>query len=52
VGGAKLMDEINFNPELYHLNEAHGLSAAFYLYRKFGNIQEVRKAPGIYHTYT
>ena len=43
VGGAKLMDEINFNPELYHLNEAHGLSAAFYLYRKFGNIEEVRK---------
>jgi len=29
VGGAKLMDVIGFNPELYHLNEAHGLSAAF-----------------------
>jgi starch phosphorylase len=44
VGGAKLVDELGFNPELYHLNEAHGLSAAFYLYRKFGNhIEEVRK---------
>ncbi len=43
VGGAKLMDEINFNPELYHLNEAHGLSAAFYLYRKFGNLADVKK---------
>ncbi|MFM2363920.1 MAG: alpha-glucan family phosphorylase [Bacteroidota bacterium] len=44
VAGAKLMDEIGFNPELYHLNEAHGLSAAFYLYKKYGNnIQEVRK---------
>ncbi len=44
VGGAKLMDELNFNPELYHLNEAHGLSAAFYLYQKFGrNLDEVRK---------
>jgi len=43
VGGAKLMDEIGFNPELYHLNEAHGISAAFYLYRKFGNMDEVRK---------
>ena len=44
VGGAKLMDEINFNPELYHLNEAHGLSAAFYLYNKFQhNIDEVKK---------
>lgn len=44
VGGAKLMDILNFNPELYHLNEAHALSAAFYLYKKFGdNIEEVRK---------
>src|SRR5882757_2262949 len=43
VGGAKLMDEIGFNPELYHLNEAHGISAAFYLYRKFGNMEEVKK---------
>jgi starch phosphorylase len=44
VGGAKLMDVIGYNPELYHLNEAHGLSAAFYLYNKFkNNIEEVRK---------
>ena len=44
VGGAKLMDVIGFNPELYHLNEAHGLSAAFYLYKKHKNdIQEVKK---------
>jgi len=44
VGGAKLMDVLGFNPELYHLNEAHGLSAAFYLYNKFGkNIDEVKK---------
>jgi starch phosphorylase len=43
VGGAKLMDEIGFNPSVYHLNEAHGLSAAFYLYKKFGNLEEVKK---------
>ncbi len=43
VGGAKLMDELNFNPELYHLNEAHGISAAFYLYNKFKNLDEVKK---------
>lgn len=44
VGGAKLVDLLGFNPELYHLNEAHGISAAFYLYRKFGNnISDVRK---------
>ncbi|MEO6819048.1 MAG: alpha-glucan family phosphorylase [Ginsengibacter sp.] len=43
VGGAKLMDVINFNPEVYHLNEAHAVSAAFYLYRKYGNIEDVKK---------
>ena len=43
VGGAKLMDELNFDPEVYHLNEAHAISAAFYLHRKFGNIKEVKK---------
>ncbi|WP_205512884.1 alpha-glucan family phosphorylase [Longitalea arenae] len=44
VGGAKLMDEIGFNPELYHLNEAHGVSSVFYLYKKFGNkVEEVKK---------
>lgn len=44
VGGAKLIDMLGFNPELYHLNEAHALSAAFYLYNKYDNkIEEVRK---------
>ena len=43
VGGAKLLDEMGFHPEVYHLNEAHAISAAFYLYRKFGNIEEVKK---------
>lgn len=43
VGGAKLLDELNFNPDLYHLNEAHAVSAAFYLYRKFGNKEDVKK---------
>ncbi|HEV7780512.1 MAG TPA: alpha-glucan family phosphorylase [Chitinophagaceae bacterium] len=44
VGGAKLMDVLGFNPELYHLNEAHGLSAAFYLYHKFQqDMSEVKK---------
>lgn len=44
VGGAKLLDELNYDPEVYHLNEAHGISAAFYLYRKFGNnLGEVKR---------
>lgn len=44
VGGAKLIDILNYNPEVYHLNEAHAVSAAFYLYKKYNNnIEEVRK---------
>src|SRR4029078_1026747 len=43
VGGAKLMDVLGFNPELYHLNEAHAVSAAFYLHKKCGNTAEVQK---------
>jgi glycogen phosphorylase len=43
VGGAKLVDELNFNPDRYHLNEAHGVSSVFYLYKKFGSVEEVRK---------
>jgi len=44
VGGAKLVDLLNFQPDLYHLNEAHGISAAFYLYQKYNkDISEVKK---------
>lgn len=44
VGGAKLLDQIGFDPEVYHLNEAHGVSAAFYLYQKYGrNADEVKR---------
>jgi starch phosphorylase len=44
VGGAQLVDELGFKPDLYHLNEAHGISASFYLYKKFNqNLEEVRK---------
>ncbi len=43
VGGAKLMDELNFNPDRYHLNEAHGISSAFYLYKKLGSKEAVRE---------
>jgi starch phosphorylase len=43
VGGAKLIDELNFNPDRYHLNEAHGVSAAFYLLNKHKSVEEVKK---------
>lgn len=43
IGGAKLIDEIGFNPDVYHLNEAHGLSAAFYLLNKFKSLAKVKE---------
>ena len=43
IGGARLFEEINAVPEIYHLNEAHGLPAAFHLYSKLGSKEAVRK---------
>ena len=52
VGGAKLLDEIGFNAEVYHLNEAHGLSAAFYLYQKYGRKKEEVRKRLVFTTHT
>lgn len=43
VGGAKLLDILNYDIEQYHFNEAHALPAAFYLYNKYKDINEVKK---------
>jgi len=43
AGGARFLEELGVDPEIWHLNEAHGLSAAFHLYKKHGNVEEVRK---------
>jgi len=43
VGGAKLIDELGFNPDVYHLNEAHGISSAFYLLNKFKSLAKVKE---------
>jgi starch phosphorylase len=43
IGGAKLVDELNFNPDFYHLNEAHGISAAFYLLNKYKSLEKLNK---------
>lgn len=43
LGGARLLEELGVEPAVYHLNEAHGLSAAFHLYNRFRNLEEVRK---------
>lgn len=43
LGGAKLLEELNYEPEIYHLNEAHALSCVFHLYNKFKNIDDIKK---------
>ncbi|MCX6874764.1 MAG: alpha-glucan family phosphorylase [Verrucomicrobia bacterium] len=43
AGGARLMEELGVDPEIWHLNEAHGLSAAFRLYEKFRSLNEVKR---------
>ncbi len=42
-GGAMLLDLLGFQPDVYHLNEAHALPALFYLYRKTGVLDQVRR---------
>lgn len=43
AGGARLLDELGVDPEVWHLNEAHGLSAAFHIYEKHHSLAEVKK---------
>ena len=43
VGGAQLVDALGAEPDVYHLNEAHALSGAFYLYQKLGSVEAVRQ---------
>lgn len=51
-GGAKLLDEIKLEREVYHLNEAHGLPAAFYLLEKFGGDLAKVKEKLVFTTHT
>jgi glycogen phosphorylase len=43
IGGAKLIDILQFMPDVYHLNEAHAVSSVFYLYKKLGSVEAVRE---------
>ncbi|WP_031530741.1 alpha-glucan family phosphorylase [Dyadobacter crusticola] len=43
IGGARLLEELGYEPEVYHLNEAHAVSAVFSLYKKYGKVDEVKK---------
>ena len=43
IGGAMLLDILQMEPEVYHMNEGHAIPLNFYLYDKFKNLEEVKK---------
>lgn len=43
IGGARLLEELQVIPEVYHLNESHPLPLAFHLYKQLGNAAAVKK---------
>jgi glycogen phosphorylase len=42
-GGVKLLEALNWEPDLYHLNESHALPLTFYLYSKYKSLGELKK---------
>ena len=43
IGGYKLLEELDYQPEVYHINEAHALPVAFQLYHRYGSVEDVQK---------
>jgi len=43
AGGAKLLDVLERETEVYHMNEGHALPMCFYLLNKYKNVEEVKK---------
>ncbi|MEM1001904.1 MAG: alpha-glucan family phosphorylase, partial [Bacteroidota bacterium] len=43
IGGAKLLDVLGHKTDLYHMNEAHALPAAFYLLQKYKTVAKAKE---------
>ena len=43
LGGARMLEELGVEPEVYHMNEAHSLSATFHLYNRYRDLDQVKK---------
>ncbi len=43
LGGAKLLDVLDYEPDIYHLNEAHAVSSVFHLYNKYKSVEKIRE---------
>ncbi len=43
VAGTKVLEALNLQPEIYHMNEGHSLPMTFELYKKYKDIEEVKQ---------
>ena len=43
IGGAKLLDLLGRETDIYHMNEGHALPLCFYLWNKYQDLNEVKK---------
>jgi len=43
IGGAKILEALKYDPEIYHMNEGHSLPMAFELFNRFKDAREVKK---------
>ncbi|MCU0417757.1 MAG: alpha-glucan family phosphorylase [Cytophagaceae bacterium] len=42
VGGAKILEALQYNTDIFHINEAHALPVAYHLYEQLGSWERVR----------
>lgn len=50
-GGAKLLEALNWQADIYHLNESHPLPLSYYIYNKLKNLDAVKEKI-VYTTHT
>lgn len=43
IGGAKVLDALSHQVDIYHMNEGHSIPLTFYLYSKYKELNEVKK---------
>jgi len=43
IGGVKVLEALKHKVEIYHMNEGHSLPLAFELYKKYKNIEDIKK---------
>ncbi|XPV68366.1 MAG: alpha-glucan family phosphorylase [Halarcobacter sp.] len=43
IGGTKILEALNHQTEIFHMNEGHSLPMAFELYKKYQNKDEIKK---------